>query len=100
MNSRQRVERTLNHQPPDRVPLDLGASATTGMHASSVYLLLQALILDAPGTPEEIRAQVRQRLGIFGTGGGFVFNTIHNVQARIPVENLLALYQAVADYRG
>jgi uroporphyrinogen-III decarboxylase len=32
--------------------------------------------------------------------GGFVFNTIHNVQARVPVENLLALYQAVKDYRG
>ena len=70
------------------------------MHASSVYLLLQALILDAPGTPEEIRAQVRQRLRIFGTGGGFAFNTVHNVQGRIPVENLAAWYKAVADYRG
>jgi len=37
---------------------------------------------------------------IFGPGGGFVFNTIHNVQARIPVENLLALYEAVSDYRN
>ena len=54
MNSRERVERTLNHQPPDRVPLDLGASSTTGMHASSVYLLRQALKLDAPGTPVKV----------------------------------------------
>jgi len=54
MNSRQRVERTLNHQPPDRVPLDLGASSTTGMHASSVYLLRQALKLDPPGTPVKV----------------------------------------------
>jgi uroporphyrinogen-III decarboxylase len=38
-------------------------------------------------------------MSIFGKGGGFVFNTIHNVQARVPVENLLALYQAVKDYR-
>ena len=52
------------------------------------------------GTPEEIRAQVRERMRILGRGGGFVFNTIHNVQARIPVENLLALYHAVAEYRG
>jgi len=51
------------------------------------------------GTPDEIRAQVRERMRIFGTGGGFVFNTIHNVQARIPAENLVALYQAVAEYR-
>jgi hypothetical protein len=54
MNSRERVEKALNHQQPDRVPLDLGASATTGMHASSVYLLRQALKLDPPGTPVKV----------------------------------------------
>jgi len=52
------------------------------------------------GTPEDIRAEVHERMRIFGPGGGFVFNTIHNVQARIPVENLLALYEAVSDYRN
>ncbi len=51
------------------------------------------------GTPAEVRAQVRQRMQLFGKGGGFVFNTIHNVQARIPPENLVALYEAVAEYR-
>ncbi len=54
MNSRQRVQSTLNHQQPDRVPLDLGGSAVTGMHVSSVYLLRQALQLDPPGTPVKI----------------------------------------------
>lgn len=52
------------------------------------------------GTPDEIRAQVKERMQIFGPGGGFVFNTVHNVQAGIPVENLLALYEAVNEYRG
>lgn len=51
------------------------------------------------GTPEEIREQVRERMQIFGCGGGFVFNPIHNVQAGVPVENLLALYEAVAKFR-
>src|SRR6266542_3533759 len=51
------------------------------------------------GTPEEIRAQVQERMRIFGPGGGFVFNTIHNLQARIPVENIVALYEAVRDFR-
>ncbi len=46
MNSRQRVEAALNHQSPDYVPLDLGASPVTGMHVSSVYQLRQALKLD------------------------------------------------------
>jgi hypothetical protein len=51
------------------------------------------------GTPAEVRAEVRARMGIFGPGGGFVFNTIHNVQARVPKENLLALYAAVREHR-
>jgi hypothetical protein len=52
------------------------------------------------GTPDEIRQQVRERMRVFGKGGGFVFNTIHNVQAGIPIENLTSLYQAVQDYRN
>jgi hypothetical protein len=51
------------------------------------------------GTPEQVRAEVRERIEIFGQNGGFVFNTVHNVQARVPQENLLALYQAVRDFR-
>ena len=52
------------------------------------------------GTPDEIREQVGERIRIFGRGGGFVFNTVHNVQAMIPPENLLALYNAVREYGG
>jgi hypothetical protein len=51
------------------------------------------------GTPEQVRAEVHERMRVFGPGGGFVFNTIHNVQARIPKANLLALYDAIREYR-
>jgi hypothetical protein len=54
MTSRERVEAALNHQEPDRVPLDLGASAVTGMHAVSVYMLRQRLGLDLPGMPVKV----------------------------------------------
>lgn len=54
MNSRERVELALNHRQPDCVPLDLGGSAVSGMHVSSVYLLRQALHLDEPGTPVKV----------------------------------------------
>jgi len=50
------------------------------------------------GTPEDVRREVRERLKIFGAGGGFVFNTIHNIQARIPVKNLLAMFEALRNY--
>ncbi len=54
MSSRQRVQAALRHEEPDYVPLDLGGSAVTGMHVSSVYLLRQALGLDPPGTPVKV----------------------------------------------
>jgi hypothetical protein len=54
MTSRERVNLTLNHKQPDKVPLDLGGSAVTSMYVSSVYLLRQALGLDAPGTPVKV----------------------------------------------
>jgi len=52
------------------------------------------------GTPEEVRQQVAERIRIFGRGGGYVFNTIHNVQAGVPVDNLVALYEAVDEFRA
>ncbi|HIJ74678.1 MAG TPA: methyltransferase, partial [Candidatus Hydrogenedentes bacterium] len=52
------------------------------------------------GTPDEVRAEVRERIRVLGAGGGFVFNTIHNVQARVPGENLVALYEAVRECAG
>jgi hypothetical protein len=50
------------------------------------------------GTPEDVRKEVRERIRTFGAGGGYVFNTTHNVQARVPKENLLGLYEAVREY--
>jgi len=54
MTSRERVLKSLNHEEPDRVPLDLGASVLTGMHVSSIYKLRQTMKLDPPGTPIKV----------------------------------------------
>ncbi len=51
------------------------------------------------GTPDDVRRQVHERMQIFGPGGGFVFNAIHNIQSRVPVENLVALFEAANEYR-
>ena len=49
------------------------------------------------GKPDEVRREVTERIRIFGPGGGFVFNPIHNVQAQTPVENVLAMFETVRD---
>jgi uroporphyrinogen-III decarboxylase len=52
------------------------------------------------GTPDEVRTEVLERLEIFSKGGGFVFNTIHNIQARTPIENIIAMLDAVREFNG
>lgn len=47
------------------------------------------------GTPDEVRTQVTHTVRTFGKGGGYVFNPVHNVQANVPIENLLAMYETV-----
>ena len=52
------------------------------------------------GTPEEVREEVLRRCEIFAPGGGFVFNSIHNMQAGTPVENIVAMLDAVHEFNG
>jgi len=49
-------------------------------------------------TPEQIREEVRNNMQVFAAGGGFVFNNVHNIQAGIPAENLLALFETFKDF--
>ncbi len=51
-------------------------------------------------TPAQVREQVLRRCEIFAPGGGFVFNSIHNVQAETPVENIVAMIDAVHEFNG
>jgi len=52
------------------------------------------------GTPAEVRDQVLSRSEIFSRNGGFVFTTIHNVQARTPLGNFIAMLDAVREFNG
>jgi len=51
------------------------------------------------GTPDQVRNEVRERIETFSRGGGFVFNAIHNVQAGTPVENVIAMFEALREAR-
>jgi uroporphyrinogen decarboxylase len=49
-------------------------------------------------SPQEIRDQVCKNLSIFMPGGGYVFNNVHNIQADVPAENIIAFYEAAYEY--
>ncbi len=51
------------------------------------------------GTPEEVKAHVLKECEILAPGGGFVFNTVHNMQANVPLPNVLAMLEAIRQFR-
>jgi len=50
------------------------------------------------GSLDEVRGEVRERLKLFGPGGGFVFNAVHNIQALVPVANVVAMYETALNH--
>jgi uroporphyrinogen decarboxylase len=52
------------------------------------------------GSREQIRDQVFERMELFSKGGGFVFNTIHNILPDVPPENVVTLFEAVKEFNG
>ena len=50
--------------------------------------------------PEEVEEHVLRECELLGRGGGFVFTPVHNVQANVPVENVLAMIRAVKRFNG
>lgn len=50
------------------------------------------------GKPEQVREEVLRLCDILGKDGGFVFNTVHNIQANVPVKNIVAMINAVKEF--
>jgi uroporphyrinogen decarboxylase len=51
------------------------------------------------GTPEQVAAETRRTIDILGAGGGYVLNSVHNIQADVPPENVIAMFETARDYR-
>ena len=50
------------------------------------------------GTTEEVKAEVRQRIRDFAPGGGYILSAVHDIQPDVPVENIIAMYEAGKEY--
>ena len=49
-------------------------------------------------TPADVKKHVTERLKIFAPGGGFVFNTVHNILPEVPPQNIVAMFEAVHEF--
>jgi uroporphyrinogen decarboxylase len=47
------------------------------------------------GTPQEVKDNVRRNIDALAPGGGYVFNTIHNIQADVPPQNIVAMVETL-----
>lgn len=50
------------------------------------------------GTPQQVRDDVRRNIEALAPGGGFIFNTVHNIQADVPPQNIIAMWEALQEY--
>jgi len=50
------------------------------------------------GTPEDVKSEVRKNIEVLKRGGGYVFSQVHNIQPEVPIENILAMYDAYQNY--
>ncbi len=50
------------------------------------------------GTSEEVKAEVKRRIKDFAPGGGYILCAVHNIQPDVPVENIIAMYEAAREY--
>ena len=86
------VQITAAGMSPERLKREFGdAIAFWGGGVSTQGVLDQA-------TPDQIRDEVRRNIEILAAGGGFVFTQVHNIQANVPPENIVAAYEAAMEY--
>ena len=50
------------------------------------------------GSPDDVKKQVQEQCEIFSKQGGFVFNTVHNIQANVPLENIIAMMDTLTRF--
>ena len=50
------------------------------------------------GTPGEVADEVKRRIADLAPEGGFIFNVVHNIQANVPPENIVAAYETAYEF--
>ncbi|HTX80024.1 MAG TPA: uroporphyrinogen decarboxylase family protein [Longilinea sp.] len=87
------VQISSRNMEPERLKREFGKDITFwGGGADTRFILNHA-------TPEEVKDHVRRNIEILSPGGGFVFNTVHNILGDVPPQNILAMFEAIDGFR-
>jgi uroporphyrinogen decarboxylase len=87
------VQTNARDMQPERLKIEFGADVTFWGAGADTRSVLNM------GMPEQVRDHVRENIEILSPGGGFVFNTIHNILPDVPPQNIIAMFEAVDEYR-
>lgn len=85
------VQTNCADMDPQRLKKDFGRDVTFwGGGCDTTNILNNA-------SPDEVKDHVKKRIEIFAPGGGFVFNTVHNILPDVPPANIVAMFEAIKE---
>lgn len=87
------VQTNTRDMQPERLKKEFGSDVTFWGGGADTRSILNL------ATPAQVKDHVRLNIEILSPGGGFVFNTIHNILPDVPPENIVAMFEAIDEYR-
>jgi uroporphyrinogen decarboxylase len=87
------VQTNARDMQPERLKKEFGRDVTFWGGGADTRSILNH------GTPAQVKENVRANIEALSPGGGFVFNTIHNILPDVPPQNIVAMFEAVDEYR-
>jgi len=88
------VQTTCQGMEPEELKADFGKDICFWGGGCDTRIVLPK------GTPAEVKDHVKRRLEILMPGGGFVFNTIHNILPEVPPQNIVAMFEAIQEFNS
>ncbi len=88
------VQTNARNMEPERLKHDFGDSVCFWGGGIDTRSVLNR------GTPGEVREAVLRNLDVFSRGGGYVFNTVHNILPDVPPQNITAMFDALREFNG
>ena len=86
------VQTNCNNMEPDRLKKEFGKDITFWGGGVDTQSILNR------GSVQDVKDDVKRRLEIFTPGGGYIFNTVHNIMPDVPPENVVAMFEAIEEF--